>query len=141
MGLRSFALLASFAALPALAQQSPPPMNRAPMVVPNNSEAARSLEEQRATFEVYQKCIADHRKEVELHYAAAEVIQIRERRPMIEAALASDPRVRAQYPGGVDQLATLAFARYKAAGGTASSAAQVQPEPTPCPTPGPRLPR
>jgi hypothetical protein len=125
--------------LRALAQPSPPLDRSRSMIVPadpKTEEMMRSLEAQRPAFEAYQKCVAEHRREVDLHYAAAEVIQFRDQRAMMEAALKQDSRARQQYPGGVDQLTAVAFARYKSLGGTAASIPEVQGVATPCEVPG-----
>lgn len=103
-------------------------------------DMARSLESQRAGFENYQRCVAEHRSAVDLHYAASQVIQFRDRRAMLDAAFAADPRARQQYPGGVEQMGAAAFARYRSLGGQANGIDDVKPVASPCPPPGPPLP-
>lgn len=127
------------------AQAQPVPLQsgpRAPLSVSPGvpPEMLRALESQRAGFEAYQQCVAAHRTEVELHYAAADVLQFRNQRTMLEAAFAANPRARQQYPGGVEQMGAAAFARYRSLGGTARTIAEVQPIASPCPPPGPSLP-
>ena len=124
---------------PSLAQLSPSPTRPDSVIIPadRKTEATmRSMEAQRPAFEAYQKCVAEYRREVDLHYAAADVIQFRDQRATMEAALKQDARARERYPGGAEQLIAAAFARYKSVGGTAASVAEVQPVPTPCPPPG-----
>ena len=101
----------------------------------------RSLEAQRPAFEAYQKCLAEHRREVDLHYAADNLIRLREQRQMMEAAFLQDPKARERYPGGVKQIESEELSRYRSLGGTASTTAEVRPIPSPCPTPGPVLPQ
>ena len=101
----------------------------------------RALEEQKPAFEAYQSCIAEHRREVELHYAADWLIRFRDQRKMLEAGFEQNTDARQRYPGGVDQLGAEQFARYQSLGGTASSIAGVQPVASPCPTPGPVFPQ
>jgi len=115
--------------------QAQPPLQGVP------PDMARALESQRAGFEAYQKCVSEHRGQVDLHYAAQQVIQFRDRRAMLEAALAADPRAREQHPGGVEQMGAAAFARYRALGGSAASIADVRPVATPCPPPAPAIPQ
>ncbi len=134
-------MAASAGPLPAHAQTPVPPERRGtPVMAPANPEMQRSLDAQGAAFSIYQKCVADNRKGVDLYYAAQSVIEIRDRRPMIEATFKMDPRTRQQYPGGVDQMMAQAFAHYKSLGGPAAAIAQVQPVPTPCPPPAPERP-
>ncbi len=101
----------------------------------------RSLEQQKPAFDAYQNCVAEHRREVELHYAADSLIRFRDQRGMLEAAFQQNPEARRRYPGGVDQLGAAEFARYKSLGGTAASISEVRAVPSPCATPGPALPQ
>lgn len=134
-------LLVGAVAAPALSQQPPPRQSVVVPTTPQNEAMMRSLEAQRPAFEAYQNCVAEHRREVELHYAADSVIRFRDQRAMLVAAFAQNPQARERYPGGVDQLGASEFARYKSLGGTAGSISDVQPIPSPCPTPGPSLPQ
>ena len=122
------------------AQTSPPPLGPAASMIipadPKTEAAMRSMEAQRRAFASYQKCVAEHRREVDLHNAAADVIRYRDMRPVMERALKRDPHAAAQYPGGVDQVLAIHFARYKSLGGTAESISEVQPVATPCEVPG-----
>lgn len=128
-------------ALPIPGPQGPGVPLISPMGGPANDEAARrAFQEQRDAFMAYQQCIAAHRAEVDIHYAAQQVIDIRDRRESTERLLAADPRMRERVPGGYAQLVAQAFSHYKAVGGTAATVEQVQPVATPCPTPGPRMP-
>lgn len=112
--------------------------------VPGNPQAEammRSLEAQRPAFAALQDCVASHRREVELHYAADNLVRYREQRPMLEAAFAGNAGARAKYPGGVQQMIDSEFDRYRSLGGTAGSLAEVRPVPSPCQTPGPVMPQ
>jgi hypothetical protein len=132
-------LAAYIVSSPSLAQLSPSPTRPESVIIPADpkTEATmRSVEAQRPAFEAYRKCVAEYRREVDLHYAADEMIRFRDQRATMEAALKQDARARERYPGGVEELIAAAFARYKSVGGTAASVAEVQPVPTPCPTPG-----
>jgi hypothetical protein len=129
----SFVILLAMSAAVALAQPSLPQARQPQVLLP-------SLESQRPAFEAYQKCVAEHRREVDLYNASREVIDFRDNRAMMEAALAQNPQMRERFPGGVDQIAAIAFARYRSFGGSATSAADVQPMATPCPPPAPQLP-
>ena len=123
-----------------LAQSPPSPQAPATsMIVPADAKgqaAMRSLETQRQAFAAYQSCVAEHRREFDLHSVAADVIRFRDQRPAMERALKLDPQTAAQYPGGVDQVLAIQFARYRSLGGAAGSIAAVQPVASPCVAPG-----
>jgi len=121
---------------------SPQVTPRGPLAVPQGvpPEMVRAIEAQREGFEAYQRCVAEHRREVDLHYAASQVGQFRNQRAMMEAAFARDPQLREKYPGGAEQMGADALDRYRSLGGSARSIAEVEPVATPCPPPAPHLP-
>jgi len=121
---------------------SPQVTPRGPLAVPQGvpPEMVRAIEAQREGFEAYQRCVAEHRREVDLHYAASQVVQFRNQRAMMEAAFARDPQLREKYPGGAEQMGADALDRYRSLGGSARSIAEVEPVATPCPPPAPHLP-
>ena len=134
--------LAGVLAQTCLAQ--PAPGSAAARPIPGNPQAEammRALEAQRPAFEAYQNCVGMHRREVELHYAADNLVRFREQRSMLEAALLNNPEARARYPGGAQQMIDAELDRYRALGGTAGSLADVRSIPSPCPTPGPVMPQ
>ena len=83
-------------------------------------EMVRALESQRAGFEAYRKCVAEHRKEVDLHYAADNVIQYRDQRVKLDALFAANSDLQAKFPGGIEQVVADAFTRYRSLGGVGS---------------------
>jgi len=85
-------------------------------------------------FREYEMCIAAHRKEIDLHNSARRILEIREKRAILEAAWIADPAARARAPGGVEELLARNFAHYKSLGGPAASVAEVREIPSPCPT-------
>ena len=144
--MRTFLLNSCSAAClaPVLAFAQPSPGSAQPVIIPANPQTEammRSLEAQRPAYEAYYKCVEEHRREVELHYAADNLIRFRDQRTMLEAVFQQNPQARERYPGGPEQMVAAEFARYRSLGGTAASVATVQAIPSPCPTPGPALPQ
>ena len=68
-----------------------------------------------------QQCVGT---EVELHSVSHDLILFRDSRTGMDAALAQNPSIRQQYPGGVDEILAVGFARYKSLGGPAATVAQ-----------------
>lgn len=85
-------------------------------------------------------CLVQHRREVDLSIAAANLIYLRDQRKRMEAIIQTDSQFRSDYGAGMDQLMTDRFLRYQKLGGTAATVADVVPMPNPCPSAGPSLP-
>lgn len=116
----------------AQASVAPPPPPPAPGAPGNLQDQLTVLRPEAAA---YQKCMSEHRHEVDLYYAADGLIKFRDRRAQWENTYQRNPEVRQQYPGGVDRIGAAGFLRYKSLGGTADSIAEIRPVANPCPLP------
>jgi hypothetical protein len=138
-------LLAALCLFPALAQfpdrtepQTPqrviPPS--VPLAVPS-PPAQHALAPQREEYDKRQECLDTHQADYHLYAASRQLITVRDNRKVVEYELASNPARQQQFPQGYDQVLAEAFARYRAAGGTADNPRQVIPLTDPC-APAPR---
>lgn len=136
-------LLAAICLFPALAQfpdrSEPQPAQRViapqvPLVVPNPGNQ-QVLAPQREEYDKRQECLDAHQADYHLYAASRQLITVRDNRKIVEYELASNPTRQQQFPQGYDQVLAEAFARYRAAGGTADHPRQVTPLGDPCPLP------
>lgn len=93
-----------------------------------------------AAYRERQRCMEDNRAAHQLHVAANELIVLRDNREQIERELPTNASLRAQMPSGYADFVAATFARYRAAGGTAATIADVGPVADPCPPPALRSP-
>lgn len=125
--------------------QLPTPTGRPGMAAaqpgPGAADINKSLESQRAAFEVYQKCIRDNDKAYRLHSISKQLIDVRDNRERLERFIANNPEAKARFRSFEEELPR-AMEEYRKAGGTAASIAEISPLPNPCASvqPGPKPP-
>lgn len=137
--LRKSALIAcgALAATASWSQQPAP----APVRLGGTDDAIKSLESQRAAFEIYQKCIRDNDRIYRLHSISKQLIDARDNREKLERFIANNPKMQAKFGKYEDELPR-AMAVYREAGGTARSIDEITSVPNPCAhvQPGPKPP-
>lgn len=118
--------------LPAGAQQ---PMPR-PMV-PTVADPSGASRGQPSAYTAFQQCRIDNKAAYDIFSAAENLISIRDHPQSVEITFRMNPNLRNQYPGGVEQMLSMAFEYYRKLGGTARTVAEVSAGTNPCPPPTP----
>lgn len=112
-----------------------------PVRLGGTDEAFKSLESQRAAFEIYQKCIRDNDRSYRLHSISKQLIDARDNKEKLERFIANNPEMQARFKSYEEELPR-AMAAYREAGGTARSIDEITQTPNPCShmQPGPKPP-
>jgi hypothetical protein len=118
--------------LSAVAQQ---PMPR--LLVPPVADPSGASLSQASAYTVFQQCRIENKATYDLFSAAQNLISIRDHPQSVEITFRMNPNLRNQYPGGVEQMLSMAFETYRKLGGTARTVAEVSEGTNPCPPPTP----